>query len=180
MSTQRSPPDSGSRTVAVAWSRVPASPGNGAFYGVSTQVDVKEIDENERILVEWDVDSAPTTVEWRFTPHGDDATFVNVVNSGFHGDGDAVVAAALDSTGGFSWVLAGAKAWLEHGLALNLARSPSRRPRRRPGACRTGVELESIVRAPIDIVWQTLTSSEEIESWYAFDGARSTCDRVGP
>lgn len=33
------------------------------------------------------------------------------------------------------------------------------------------IELESIVRAPIDIVWQTLTSSEEIESWYAFDGA---------
>src|SRR5215218_4647134 len=50
------------------------------FYGVSTQVDVKAIDENERILVDWDADSAPTTVEWRFKPHGDDATFVNVVN----------------------------------------------------------------------------------------------------
>ena len=97
-----------------------------AFYGVSTQVDVKEIDENERILIDWDVDSAPTTVEWRFTPHGDDATFVTVVNSGFHGDGDAVVAAALDSTGGFTWVLAGAKAWLEHGLALDLV--PDRHP----------------------------------------------------
>jgi uncharacterized protein YndB with AHSA1/START domain len=96
------------------------------YYGVSTQVDVKEIDENERILVDWDIDSAPTTVEWRFTPHGDDATFVTIVNSGFHGDGDAVVAAALDSTGGFTWVLAGAKAWLEHGLALNLV--PDRHP----------------------------------------------------
>lgn len=90
------------------------------FYGVSTQVDVKEVTENERILVEWGVDSAPTSIEWRFTPHGDDATFVNVVNSGFHGDGDAVVAGSLDSTGGFVLVLAGAKAWLEHGIALNL------------------------------------------------------------
>ena len=97
-----------------------------AFYGVSTQVAVKVIDEHERILIDWDVDSAPTAVEWRFTPHGADATFVNVVNSGFHGDGDAVVAAALDSIGGFSWVLAGAKAWLEHGLALNLV--PDRHP----------------------------------------------------
>jgi uncharacterized protein YndB with AHSA1/START domain len=97
-----------------------------SFYGVSTQVDVKAIDEYERILIDWDVDSAPTAVEWRFTPHGDDATFVNVVNSGFHGDADAVVAAALDSTGGFTWVLAGAKAWLEHGLALNLV--PDRHP----------------------------------------------------
>ena len=96
------------------------------FYGVSTQVEVKAIDENERILIDWDVDSAPTTVEWRFTPHGDDATFVAIVNSGLHGDGDAVVAAALDSTGGFTWVLAGAKAWLEHGLALNLV--PDRHP----------------------------------------------------
>ena len=96
------------------------------FYGVSTQVDVKAVDENERILVDWDVDSAPTTIEWRFTPHGADATFVNVVNSGFHGDGDAVVAGALDSTSGFVLALAGAKAWLEHGLALNLV--PDRFP----------------------------------------------------
>lgn len=98
-----------------------------AFYGVSTEVDVKTVEENERIVVEWDTATTPSTVEWRFTAQGDDATFVNIVNSGLHGDdGDAVVATALDSTGGFVLVLAGAKAWLEHGLALNLV--PDRFP----------------------------------------------------
>jgi hypothetical protein len=31
-----------------------------------------------------------------------------------------MVAAALDSTGGFHLVLAGAKAWLEHGIELGV------------------------------------------------------------
>ncbi len=45
---------------------------------------------------------------------------VNITNSGFDGDGDRVVAQALDSTGGFTIVLDGAKAWLEHNINLNL------------------------------------------------------------
>jgi hypothetical protein len=43
-----------------------------------------------------------------------------VTNSGFTGSGDEVVKQALDSTGGFALVMAGAKAFLEHGIALNL------------------------------------------------------------
>jgi hypothetical protein len=45
---------------------------------------------------------------------------VTIVNSGFAGDADELVQQALDSKGGFTWVLAGAKAWLEHGIELNL------------------------------------------------------------
>jgi hypothetical protein len=44
---------------------------------------------------------------------------VTITNSGFHGDGDKVVADALDSKGGFTWVLAGLKAWLERDIELN-------------------------------------------------------------
>jgi hypothetical protein len=40
--------------------------------------------------------------------------------SGFSGDGDELVKQALDSTGGFTLVLAGAKALLEHNINLNL------------------------------------------------------------
>lgn len=90
------------------------------MYGVSTQVDVKEVEEDERILVVWDVDEAPTTVEWRFLPRPDNTTFVSITNTGFHGDDDAVAAQALDSTGGFALVLAGLKALLEHDISLNL------------------------------------------------------------
>ncbi len=87
--------------------------------GLSTPVAVREIVPNRRIVIDWDDDN-PTTVEWQFTPHAADATFVQITNSGFRGDGDARVAQALDSTGGFALVLAGAKALLEHGIELNL------------------------------------------------------------
>ncbi len=90
------------------------------MYNVSAQVSVREVEENKRILIEWQGYTGPTTVEWVFTPYRDDATFVSVTESGFSGDGDAIVNSALGSTGGFTWLLAGLKAWLEHGIKLNL------------------------------------------------------------
>jgi hypothetical protein len=36
------------------------------------------------------------------------------------GSDDEKVAQAIDSMGGFSFTLAGCKAWLEHGIELNL------------------------------------------------------------
>jgi uncharacterized protein YndB with AHSA1/START domain len=90
------------------------------MYDVSTQVNVRELEHNRRILIEWPYGDVPTTVEWIFTPYGDDATYVSITNSGFKGDGDQVVNDALDSKGGFTWVLAGLKAFLEHGIQLNL------------------------------------------------------------
>lgn len=89
------------------------------MYGVSTQVTVKEIMPDRRIVIDWDDDN-PTTVTWEFAPQGDNTTFVTITNSGFQGEGDALVAHALDSVSGFSFVLAGAKALLEHGIELNL------------------------------------------------------------
>ena len=74
----------------------------------------KAITPDRRILIDWDVDTRPTEVEWRFEPRGDQ-TWVTVENRGFSDDADGV-AAALDSTGGFALVLAGAKIWLEHGI----------------------------------------------------------------
>ncbi len=90
------------------------------MYDVSVQVRVKEIEHNKRILVEWPADAESTTIEWLFVPQADDTTFVSVTNAGFHGDGDAIVNQALDSTGGFTFMLAGLKALLEHNIRLNL------------------------------------------------------------
>jgi hypothetical protein len=58
-------------------------------------------------------------VEMRFTPRGDDATFVEVTESGFTGTGDELVAYVAGSTGGYSIVLCAAKALLEHDIALH-------------------------------------------------------------
>jgi len=45
-----------------------------------------------------------------------------VVNSGLTGTSEEVVVEAIDSSGGFALVLANAKAFLEHGIQLNLIR----------------------------------------------------------
>lgn len=97
------------------------------MYGVFAHVTVREVEPHQRILMDWGGgDEAPTTVEWRFTPLTADTTFLEVTNSGFTGDADAVVAQALDSTGGFTLVVAGLKSFLEHGIQLNLV--PDRFP----------------------------------------------------
>lgn len=88
------------------------------MYGVSADVRVKAIEQPSRILIEWD--EPATTVEWRLTSFGAEATLVQITNTGFVGTDEEVVGMALDSMGGFSLVLAGLKAWLEHGIALNL------------------------------------------------------------
>ena len=90
------------------------------MYGVSTNVRVKEIEQNERILIEWEGYSGPTTVEWKFTPRADGTTFVGITESGFRGTGDELGQQTVSSTQGFTLVLAGLKAWLEHGIELNL------------------------------------------------------------
>lgn len=90
------------------------------MYGVGTTVQVLAVESNRRILIEWD--DPPCPVEWIFQPYGDDATLVEIANWGFHGNEQERIAQAIDAKGGFSLVLAGAKALLEHGIALNLVR----------------------------------------------------------
>jgi uncharacterized protein YndB with AHSA1/START domain len=96
------------------------------MYNSSAQVFVREIDQHERILIEWSAYGAPTTVEWHFAPRADNTTFVSITNAGFSGDGDEVAKQALASTEGFAFVLAGLKALLEHDVILNLV--PDRFP----------------------------------------------------
>jgi len=89
------------------------------MYNASAQVTVKAIEHNKRILIEWS-GYGTTTIEWLFYPQADDTTFVSITNAGFSGDGDEVVKNALDSMGGFTMVLCGLKALLEHNIILNL------------------------------------------------------------
>ncbi|MCA0027059.1 MULTISPECIES: SRPBCC family protein [unclassified Mesorhizobium] len=100
------------------------------MYGVSTTVVASEIVVNEKIVMQWS--DPPTTVIWTFTEMPGDATFLEVRNFGFAGNGDEQVKQAVDSTGGFTLVLAGAKAWLEQGLTLGLI--GDRHPKGAPGS----------------------------------------------
>jgi len=91
------------------------------MYGISISVTAKTIEPNKRIVIEWPGYSGPTTVDWRFAPQKDGTTFVSITEAGFTGDGDdELVKQVTDSTQGFSLVLAGLKAYLEHNVRLNL------------------------------------------------------------
>lgn len=92
------------------------------MYGASAEVDVKAIEPNRRILIEWSGYGTPTPVEWVFTPREDGTTFVSITNSGFSGNTDEIVKQVVAATNGFSMVLCGLKALLEHNIDLNLIR----------------------------------------------------------
>jgi uncharacterized protein YndB with AHSA1/START domain len=90
------------------------------MYGISIPVTAKAIEPDKRIVIEWPGYSSPTTVEWVFAPQTDGTTFVSITEAGFIGDGDELVKQVTGSTQGFSLVLAGLKALLEHDVRLNL------------------------------------------------------------
>ena len=106
------------RTVEWEWTQ----------YGLTVPVTVTDFERPSRLAVTWGAPDGRTRVEWRFVPHGPGATFVELENGGFAGTDEAKVEQALDSVGGFSLVLAGLKAFLEHGIELNLVsdRHPDR------------------------------------------------------
>lgn len=94
------------------------------WFGTELQARVVHIEPPHRLEVEW-----PTTrglcVTWDFKGMGVDATFVEIEQRGFSADEDGLHE-ALMATEGFALVLAGAKAWLEHGILLGLV--PDRFP----------------------------------------------------
>lgn len=87
------------------------------MYGVGDEIYVKELEQNKVIRIEW---TDGTQTEWLFTSRAENETFVSITNSGFYGSGDEMVNQAIDSMGGYTMVLSGLKAFLEHNIQLNL------------------------------------------------------------
>ena len=88
------------------------------MYNVSTKVVVEKMIRNEKIIIQWDEPS--TTVEFAFKPLSGNTTYVVIKNYGFHQSGDELLQVIKDATGGFTTVLDGLKAYLEHHINLNL------------------------------------------------------------
>lgn len=88
------------------------------MYGVSTDVVVREIVQDKKISIEWD--EPPTTIDFNFKALSADSTYVEIQNYGFHQKGDELIKVINDNTGGFTTVLDGLKAYLEHNIQLNL------------------------------------------------------------
>jgi uncharacterized protein YndB with AHSA1/START domain len=88
------------------------------MYDHTENISVKTIVPNEKILIEWGINNR-SWVEWNFTEFNGN-TFVSITNGGFAEDAEAALSEVRDSTEGFTLVLAGLKAYFEHGIMLNL------------------------------------------------------------
>lgn len=88
------------------------------MYGIATPVVAKEIVKNEKIRIEWGEE--PTTVEFNFRSLSNGFTYVTIKHYGFSKTGDELLEEIKGSTGGFTTVLDGLKAYLEHNIHLNL------------------------------------------------------------
>ncbi|GGF23752.1 SRPBCC family protein [Flavobacterium limi] len=90
------------------------------IYGFSLTVLTKVIEADKRIVIKWGNSGEETIVEWVFSSLDEKETFVSITNSNFKGDADKILSEVRNSTEGFTLVLAGAKAFLEHQIQLNL------------------------------------------------------------
>ena len=88
------------------------------MYNISVPVFVRQIIPNEKIIIEWQTPT--TTVEFNFKTLLNGDTYVIIKHFGFDKIGDELIATLKDSVGGFTTVLDGLKAYLEHGIDLNL------------------------------------------------------------
>jgi uncharacterized protein YndB with AHSA1/START domain len=87
---------------------------------VSFDIRVKEIKPTGKIVIEWENGGEYTQVTWSFEGTAGGDTILTIEESGFTGDRQAIIDRALDSTAGFNQVIVAAKAWVEHGVALNV------------------------------------------------------------
>ncbi|MBX2815635.1 MAG: SRPBCC family protein [Saprospiraceae bacterium] len=90
------------------------------MYHLVVPVTVKEIIEHQKIHIEWGEGMHRSEVVWEFKAVNDQLTFVTIRNFNFLGNDDEQVSQVRDSTKGFTFVLSGLKAWLEHGIRLRL------------------------------------------------------------
>ena len=88
------------------------------MYNHSAQVFVKDIIENEKITIEWG--EPLTTVIFEFKSLLDGTTYVTIKEFGYDKTDNELLDTVKDATGGFTTVLDGLKAFMEHGINLNL------------------------------------------------------------
>lgn len=90
------------------------------MYNHSVSVQTKTVTLNKKIIFEWGNHDEISTVELTFKNLEETGTFVTIINSGFQGETEKIISQIRDSTEGFTLVLAGLKAYLEHNIELNL------------------------------------------------------------
>lgn len=92
-------------------------------FGIKATISVTEVKQNKLIRFRWpsgEGESDFRSVDISFEPTSEETTFVRVVESGFDKNDNRLVENIAGQTEGWALVLSGMKAWLEHGINLNL------------------------------------------------------------
>ena len=84
------------------------------------EVRVKSILPPSSIVVEWGHDDAFTTVTWLLSEPSPGITRLSIEERDFKGTPEEIVSQALDSTSGFNQLVVALKAFVEHGVAINI------------------------------------------------------------
>lgn len=87
------------------------------MYDVSSEVQVLEIVPNRIIKTKWGSPANNVDYEFQEMKNG---TLVTIKSYGYEKSGEDMMRVINDNAGGFTTVLDGCKAWLEHGINLNL------------------------------------------------------------
>ncbi|SIS68099.1 Uncharacterized conserved protein YndB, AHSA1/START domain [Chryseobacterium ureilyticum] len=87
------------------------------MYGVKNVVNVHQIIPNQLIKTVWGEPSVNVDYEFKTMEKG---TLVVIKSYGFTQTGEEMLRQVNDNTGGFTTVLDGCKAYLEHGINLRL------------------------------------------------------------
>lgn len=87
------------------------------MYGVKSEVKVLQIIPNQLIKTEWGLFSNNVDYEFKEMEKG---TLVIIKSYGYSETGEDLLSVINDNTGGFTTVLDGCKAYLEHGINLRL------------------------------------------------------------
>lgn len=89
------------------------------MFNHTVSILVKSIVPNKLIKIQWG-ENKNAVVDWDFKVKDDSQTFVTITNTGFIGTSDDLIAQIREATEGFTLVLANLKAYLEHGILLDL------------------------------------------------------------
>lgn len=88
------------------------------MYKAKAEVHTINIIPNKLIATRWGNPS--TLVDYEFRDLSPQNTYVTIKNYGFTETGEELLKTLMNNTGGFTTVLDGLKAYLEHGIQLNL------------------------------------------------------------
>ncbi|MDF2186786.1 SRPBCC domain-containing protein [Paraflavitalea sp. CAU 1676] len=90
-------------------------------YEVSAEVVPQALDKYRQISWSWPAQGGiNTNVVIMLSPRGEQATFMTIEEKGWDAATEKINEILVGQTEGWSFVLAGLKAWLEHGIQLNL------------------------------------------------------------